>query len=111
MKPYVKTALEARGLDASSEWICEVCGKRDMVENFQVHHIVPKGMGGSRKLDGAENLLVCCRSCHTKEHENCHFARQIELQMHVQAILEAVNSSKTNEDCPQSTNTGAAGND
>jgi 5-methylcytosine-specific restriction endonuclease McrA len=29
-----------------------------------IHHIEPRGMGGSKTLDVIENLMALCRECH-----------------------------------------------
>lgn len=39
---------------------CEVC-KNPAVD---INHIEPRGMGGSKKKDGIENLVAMCRLCH-----------------------------------------------
>ena len=31
-----------------------------------IHHIEARGLGGSESKDEVENLIACCRSCHTK---------------------------------------------
>lgn len=43
---------------------CERCGD----EAVDVHHIKPKGMGGSKLLDYIENLIGLCRICHNMSH-------------------------------------------
>ena len=34
------------------------------------HHIILKGMGGSKKLDYFDNLILLCRDCHIKAHSS-----------------------------------------
>lgn len=41
---------------------CEICGK----EAVDIHHISPRGMGGSKNKDDIENLMALCRSHHDK---------------------------------------------
>ena len=43
---------------------CEVCGKRAV----DIHHIDPKGMGGSKTKDHIDNLMALCRECHEMAH-------------------------------------------
>jgi hypothetical protein len=43
---------------------CEICGGQAV----DIHHIEPKGMGGSKTKDYIENLIAVCR----KHHEDCH---------------------------------------
>jgi len=45
---------------------CEICGNRAV----DIHHIEPKGMGGSKEKDHIENLIAVCRECHNKCHDN-----------------------------------------
>jgi HNH endonuclease len=47
---------------------CEVCGKG---ANIDRHHVVPRGMGGSKDpaILSEENLISLCRSCHRNIHE------------------------------------------
>ena len=39
---------------------CEICSSRAV----DVHHIQPRGMGGSKTKDYIENLVGLCRQCH-----------------------------------------------
>lgn len=39
---------------------CEVCGYKAV----DIHHIVRRGMGGSKIKDRIENLMALCRKCH-----------------------------------------------
>ena len=48
---------------------CEVCGARSV----DIHHLTPKGMGGSKTKDHIENLIAVCRSCHNKCHSDPRF--------------------------------------
>ena len=60
MKPYTKIYMDYFGYDISS-WIpCEVCGKQAV----DINHIVPRGMGGTKKADEIKNLMAVCRKCH-----------------------------------------------
>ena len=49
---------------------CEVCG----VKAVDIHHIEPKGMGGSKSKDFIANLVALCRVCHTKCHSDKVFS-------------------------------------
>lgn len=48
---------------------CQVCGG---IRNLDHHHIVSRGMGGSKdpEILDEENLIPLCRSCHQKIHEH-----------------------------------------
>mgnify|MGYP003954049663 CR=1 FL=1 len=57
---------------------CEVCGAKAV----DIHHIEPKGMGGSKTKDFIANLMALCRSCHTKCHTHKAFSsRAKEIHM------------------------------
>mgnify|MGYP003116278875 FL=1 len=42
--------------------LCWYCAKNVWVE---VHHIISRGMGGSKLRDTVDNLIPLCRSCHS----------------------------------------------
>ena len=64
MIDYKKLYLNFFGYGEQSYIPCEFCG------NFavDVHHIYPKGMGGSKTKDHIENLMGVCRYCHDRAH-------------------------------------------
>ncbi len=39
---------------------CEVCGQKAV----DIHHVDPRGMGGSKAKDTPDNLVALCRGCH-----------------------------------------------
>jgi len=45
---------------------CMNCGKNDEQTKLDVHHIVPRGQGGSDRIS---NLVLLCRQCHDAAHE------------------------------------------
>lgn len=63
MKHHTKVWLKGKGLTGHEAFIpCEICrGARAVVD---IHHIIPRGIGGARDKDFFENLVGCCRSCH-----------------------------------------------
>ena len=63
---HKKIYLEYFGYGEQSYIPCELCG------NFavDVHHIYPKGMGGSKTKDHIENLMGVCRYCHDRAHDH-----------------------------------------
>lgn len=62
MKKHVKIYLEYFNYDNGDFMPCEVCENKAV----DIHHIEPRGMGGSKKKDKIENLIALCRSCHIK---------------------------------------------
>jgi len=65
VKPYIKLYLDHHNLHG--EFIpCVVCG----VGSTEIHHIHPKGMGGTAGKDVIENLIALCRECHIKAHQS-----------------------------------------
>ena len=54
MKPYQKTYFKYFGYDEHDPIYCEVCGA---IAN-DIHHIIARGMGGSKHRDNIENLMA-----------------------------------------------------
>jgi hypothetical protein len=52
----------------SQDSVCEICGTS---RNLETHHIVPRGMGGSRRpeIEASSNKATLCRPCHTQVTE------------------------------------------
>lgn len=48
---------------------CELCGGVAV----DIHHLIAKGMGGSKTKDYIENLIAVCRACHVKCHSSIEF--------------------------------------
>jgi 5-methylcytosine-specific restriction endonuclease McrA len=60
VKKHIKIYLDYFGYSIADFIPCEVCGKKSV----DIHHIEPRGMGGSKVKDFIENLQALCRSCH-----------------------------------------------
>lgn len=60
MKPHTKIYLTYFGYDKSDFIPCEVCGSQAV----DIHHIHPRGMGGTKTKDTIENLMALCRKHH-----------------------------------------------
>ena len=43
-------------------YVCALCGNHD---TLQIHHVIPRGQGGS---DFPENLITLCSKCHAQAH-------------------------------------------
>jgi 5-methylcytosine-specific restriction endonuclease McrA len=62
MKNHTKVYFAGMGIHFS-EWVaCEWCGGTCV----DIHHLDPRGRGGSKQKDFIENLVGLCRSCHLK---------------------------------------------
>ena len=62
---------------------CEKCG----VKAVDIHHIIPKGMGGSKTKDVIENLISLCRDCHNKAHDN-KISKEELFKLHEEKMLQ-----------------------
>ena len=66
MKKHTKIYYNYFNYDICDVILCENCG----AVAVDIHHIEPKGMGGSKTKDFIENLIALCRTCHEKAHAN-----------------------------------------
>jgi hypothetical protein len=62
MQKHTKVYLDYFNYGSDDFIPCEVCGGRAV----DIHHILRRGMGGSKEKDNIENLMAVCRSCHIK---------------------------------------------
>lgn len=63
MRNHTKIYFDYFRYDNSDFITCEACDKYRAVD---IHHIEPRGMGGSKQKDTIENLMALCRECHIK---------------------------------------------
>jgi len=84
----------------SAEDLLAKCGRRCCIcrrfapTHLQVHHIKPKGEGGT---DETENLIAICVTCHSDTHTETKLTRRFtarELKMHRDALLELMTQGK-----------------
>jgi len=78
LKKYKKVYIDYFGYDVGDFIGCEICH----TTSVDIHHIEPKGMGGSKTKDYIENLIAVCRDCHNKCHDSKEFnnkAKEIHL--------------------------------
>ena len=66
MKKHTKIFFNYHGFGEQDIILCRVCGRVAK----DIHHIEPKGIGGSKTKDRIENLIPLCRECHEKAHDN-----------------------------------------
>ena len=69
MKKHTKIYLKHYGYDETDFIACEIC----KVKATEIHHLISKGMGGSKTKDYIENLIAICRVCHNKCHASIEF--------------------------------------
>ena len=82
MKKHTKVYLQGMGYD-TTDWIpCEVCTKQAV----DIHHIEPRGMGGSNDRDTIENLMALCRDCHTRYGDVKHHKEWLK-QIHERRLF------------------------
>lgn len=60
---------------------CEVCGRRAV----DVHHINPRGMGGSKTKDYIENLVGLCREHHNKCERDKQYNQEVK-ELHLNNV-------------------------
>ncbi len=59
------------------DFMCALCGSN---RGIQIHHVVPRGRGGSNSL---HNLITLCNVCHANAHGN-----MMELSPHTREEVE-----------------------
>lgn len=72
MRKHTKVYVDHFGW--SDFYPCEVCGARAV----DIHHIHPRGMGGSKTKDVIENLMALCRSCHLEYGDKKQYVEFLE---------------------------------
>jgi 5-methylcytosine-specific restriction endonuclease McrA len=86
MVNHKKVYITFFNLDTSDHILCTSCGQPAV----DIHHIHPRGMGGSSK-DYIENLAALCRSCHDKAESSAYFNKQVKVK-HLQKVLYKLES-------------------
>ena len=51
-----------------ADGVCSSCKQPPDWRGLAIHHKKLKGMGGSKLLDGRENLETLCGKCHAERH-------------------------------------------
>ena len=82
MKNHTKIYFKAMGINPVEFVSCEVCGRRAV----DIHHIEPRGMGGSKTLDVIENLMALCRECHHEADFGVELSKDFLKAVHLKKI-------------------------
>jgi len=82
MKKYKKIYFDYFGYCKDEKILCEICGR----EAVDIHHIQPKGIGGSKNEDYIENLIALCRDCHTAAHEHS-LSKELLTKIHISNLF------------------------
>jgi len=86
VKPHTKTYLNHFGYTKADFIPCEVCGAKAV----DIHHIEPRGMGGSKKKDYIENLQALCRKCHHEADFGTKLPKEKLKEIHYTRLREWV---------------------
>lgn len=81
MQKHTKIYYDYFGYGLDDIIPCEVCGSKSV----DLHHIEPKGMGGSKTKDNIENLIALCRDCHNKAHAG-ELSKKLLIEIHQKNI-------------------------
>jgi len=82
MKKHTKIYLDYFGYDAGDFIPCEICENKAV----DIHHIEPRGMGGSKTKDTIENLQALCRSCHHEADFGTKLSKEKLKEIHKKAL-------------------------
>jgi 5-methylcytosine-specific restriction endonuclease McrA len=83
MKKHTKVYLKGMGYDIHDFIPCEVCQSKAV----DIHHITPRGMGGSKHRDTLDNLMALCRMCHAIADFGVDLPQAYLREIHEQALL------------------------
>jgi len=92
MKRHVKLYHEFFN-HTPGDWIgCEVCDTTAV----DIHHIEPRGMGGSKEKDTPDNLMALCRECHTQFGDKKKYKRMLNRMHHekVHTVYQSLSSDQ-----------------
>jgi 5-methylcytosine-specific restriction endonuclease McrA len=74
MKKHTKIYMDYFSLGIDDYIPCEVC----QCPAVDIHHLEPRGMGGSKTKDTIENLAALCRECHIFAEDDPKFNKRIK---------------------------------
>jgi 5-methylcytosine-specific restriction endonuclease McrA len=82
MKKHTKIYLKYFGYSIADFIPCEVCGSKAV----DIHHIEPRGIGGSKTKDVIENLQALCRSCHHEADFGTELSKEKLKEIHKKTL-------------------------
>ena len=91
MKKHTKIYLEFFNIDYTDSppwWDWTKCENPNCDKGIQdIHHLEPRGMGGSKLKDYIDNLIGLCRGCHIEAEEHESFNEYLKL-VHIEIVNE-----------------------
>jgi 5-methylcytosine-specific restriction endonuclease McrA len=82
MKKHTKIYFQAMGISPVEFLGCEVCNRRAV----SIHHIRPRGMGGSKTRDVIENLMALCHECHYEADFGVELSQDFLTAVHLKKL-------------------------
>tara|TARA_R100001086_G_scaffold242329_2_gene169961 strand:+ start:347 stop:649 length:303 start_codon:yes stop_codon:yes gene_type:complete len=95
MIKHKKIYIDYFGYDVGDRIICEVCeynynnGDGVLNEAVEIHHISPRGLGGSKLKDYPENLMAICREHHNKAERDKEFNKLCKI-IHLKKVIKHI---------------------
>ena len=95
MIKHKKIYIDYFGYDVGDRIICEVCeynynnGDGVLNEAVEIHHISPRGLGGSKLKDYPENLMAVCREHHNKAERDEEFNKLCKI-IHLKKVIKHI---------------------
>jgi len=86
MKPHTELYLREMGYDETDFIPCEYCGARAN----GVHHIEPRGMGGTSKQEDIENLMGICGVHHHQADHGTGLSKEFLREVHLEFMVTRV---------------------
>tara|TARA_R100001443_G_scaffold3945_1_gene11873 strand:- start:1895 stop:2140 length:246 start_codon:yes stop_codon:yes gene_type:complete len=74
MKKHTKIYMQYFDYCLDDVILCEYCNAKAV----DIHHIKPRGLGGSKTKDFIANLVALCRPCHIKAEHNKEFNQRVK---------------------------------
>lgn len=86
MKDHTKLYLSKMGYDVTSFIPCEYCGKKA----DDIHHIDPRGMGGTSNPDVITNLMAICREHHHQADHGVGLSKEFLKEVHLEFMVTGI---------------------